>query len=61
MNHNVHVFMSGCLTLKFSGSSKTVLISLFAEEFVIVDCSDEPTGLLSSEGEMGMVSSGTCC
>lgn len=59
MNHSVQVFISGCLTLKLSGSSKTVLISLFAEELAVADSSEEPAGL--SEGEMGIVSKGTCC
>ena len=56
MNHSVHVFMSGCLTLKFSGSWKTVRISpSFAA--LLLDCS--PSAELPV-GEMGIVSSGTC-
>lgn len=58
MNHSVHVFMSGCLTLKFSGSWKTVRISPSAVVALVDDFS-----LLSPEpsvGEMGIVSSGTC-
>jgi hypothetical protein len=56
VNHSDHVFMSGCLTLKFSGSWKTVRTSPSAA--ALVDFS-----LLSPEppvGEMGIVSSGTC-
>jgi hypothetical protein len=57
VNHSVHVFMSGCLTLKFSASWNTVLTSLsesaLADGFV-----GSPAAL--SEGEMGIVSSGTC-
>lgn len=59
MNHSVQVFMSGCLTLKFSASWKTVLTS--PSDVELVDCSlDSPDELLSSTGEMGMVSRGTC-
>ena len=59
MNHSDHVFMSGCLTLKFSGSWKTVRTSpsfsvLLVDDFSLV-LSPEP-----SVGEMGIVSSGTC-
>ena len=32
VNHNVQVFMRGCLTLKFSASWKTVMFSPFEEE-----------------------------
>lgn len=57
MNHNVQTFMSGCLTLKFSGSWKTVRIS--------PSCAASFDELLVfspalSTGEMGIVSSGTC-
>jgi hypothetical protein len=59
VNHSVHVFMRGCLTLKFSASWKTVRISLSLVVAVVSDCSlalsPEP-----SVGEMGIVSSGTC-
>lgn len=58
MNHRVHVFISGCLTLKFSGSWNTVRISLS-----IVVLLDDDLSWLSLElptGEMGIVSSGTC-
>lgn len=58
MNHSVQVFMRGCLTLKFSGSWKTVRISLSSVALLVDDFS-----LLSPEpsvGEMGIVSSGTC-
>ena len=59
VNHSVQVFMSGCLTLKFSASWKTVLTS--PSDVELVDCSlDSPDELLSSTGEMGMVSRGTC-
>lgn len=60
MNHRVHSLIRGCLTLKFSGSWKTVtfpspaLVSLFAPS------SEVMLGFLfSSLGEMGMVSRGT--
>jgi len=39
VNHSVHVFISGCLTLKFSGSWKTVRISPSPPELVVEDCS----------------------
>jgi hypothetical protein len=57
VNHSDHVFMSGCFTLKFSGSWKTVLISPSAAASL-----EEDFSLLSlpSVGEMGIVSSGTC-
>ena len=58
MNHRVHVFMSGCLTLKFSGSWKTVRAP--SSVLALADLSwpsDEP---LPSTGEMGIVSRGTC-
>jgi hypothetical protein len=57
VNHSVHVFIRGCLTLKFSGSWKTVRTSPSpvapADDFSLL--SPEP-----SVGEMGIVSSGTC-
>lgn len=58
MNQSVHVFMRGCLTLKFSGSWKTVRTSSLFVVALVDDFS-----LLSPEppvGEMGIVSSGTC-
>lgn len=58
MNHRVHVFMSGCLTLKFSGSSKTVRTSPSAALSLLEDFSLPSLEL--STGEMGIVSSGTC-
>ena len=58
MNHNVQAFMSGCFTVKFSGSWKTVTgvssVSAPREESVV------PLDLLSA-GDIGMVSSGTGC
>jgi hypothetical protein len=57
VNHSVQVFMSGCLTLKFSGSWKTVRISPSFAALLLDDCS--PSAELSV-GEMGIVSSGTC-
>lgn len=57
MNHSVHVFMSGCLTLKFSASWKTVRISL-SSVLALLDFSW--LSLEFSVGEMGIVSSGTC-
>ena len=50
MNHRVHLFSSGCLTLKFSLSWKTVT-TLPSASFV----SEAPP-----EGEMGMVERSTC-
>jgi hypothetical protein len=58
VNHSVHVFISGCLTLKFSGSWKTVRISPSPPELVVEDCSSPSPEF--SVGEMGIVSSGTC-
>jgi hypothetical protein len=55
VNHSVHVFMRGCLTLKFSGSWKTVRTSPSAVSALLDDFSPEP-----SVGEIGIVSSGTC-
>jgi hypothetical protein len=57
VNHRVHVFIKGCLTLKFSGSWKTVRTSPspVAPEDDFSLLSPEP-----SVGEMGIVSSGTC-
>ena len=53
MNQRVHSFMSGCLTLKLSLSCSTVTTSSFVP-FVL------GFGLsFSSEGEMGIVLSGT--
>ena len=58
MNQSVHVFMSGCLTLKFSGSWKTVRISPSPPALLVEDCSSPSPEF--SVGEMGIVSSGTC-
>ena len=59
MNHRVHVFIRGCLTLKFSGSWKTVLTAL-SSVVALVDLSWLSDVVLPSTGEMGMVSRGTC-
>lgn len=73
MNHSVHSCISGCLTLKFSGSWKTVicsssLYSFFAAaplggEFSSFGPSAPPFRALGPlvpfAGEMGMVSRGT--
>jgi hypothetical protein len=56
VNHSVHVFMRGCLTLKFSGSWNTVRTSPSAAS-LLDDFSLSPD---SPVGEMGIVSSGTC-
>ncbi len=66
MNHRVQVFISGCLTLKFSGSWKTVICSSSLYSFLTPFA---PFGAAFSSftapfvfppsGEMGMVSSGT--
>lgn len=58
MNQSVQVFMSGCLTLKFSASWKTVRIS--PSEVAFVDAWSLASLDDWSEGEMGIVSSGTC-
>lgn len=66
MNHNVHSFIKGCLTLKFSGSWNTVICSspvldVFEEESCLTVAVSSPL-LVESEsfaGEMGMVSRGT--
>ena len=57
VNQSVHWFMSGCLTLKFSGSWKTVISSLSLYSFF----GAPPFGATFSSpaGEMGMVSRGT--
>lgn len=60
MNHRVHVFMSGCLTLKFSGSWKTVRTALSSVLALVDDLSWPSDDELPSTGEMGMVSRGTC-
>jgi hypothetical protein len=59
VNHKVHLFMSGCLTLKCSGSWKTVTGSLLLEK-ARDGVSVEPLPTTPS-GEIGMVSSGTGC
>lgn len=58
MNHNVQAFMSGCFTLKFSGSWKTVT----GESSVSAPRKESVVSLdLLSAGDIGMVSSGTGC
>lgn len=52
--------MSGCLTLKFSGSWKTVLTALSSVVALVEDLSWLSEVVLPSTGEMGMVSRGTC-
>jgi len=52
VNHNVHLCVSGCLTLKFSGSWNTVI------------CASSPrsafsSGVLPPSGEIGMVERST--
>ena len=57
MNHKVHSCIKGCLTLKFSGSWKTVTCS--SPDWVALS-SEVIFGLaFSFAGEMGMVSRGT--
>jgi hypothetical protein len=56
VNHRVHLFMRGCLTLKFSGSSNTVRMVLSS----VAAVEDFSLELLWSDGEIGIVSSGTC-
>lgn len=55
MNHKVHWFISGCLTLKFSGSWNTVISS-----DSVYFGPDVPFSPLSPFGEIGIVSRGTC-
>ena len=62
MNHRVHSCIKGCLTLKFSGSWKTVTCSSpdFWAPLLAVASSEVIFGLIFSfAGEIGMVSSGT--
>lgn len=60
MNHSVHSFINGCLTLKLSGSWNTVTCSspdlgaAWAPSSEVV-----PGSLFSLSGETGMVSRGT--
>jgi hypothetical protein len=55
VNHNVHLFIKGCLTVKFSGSWKTVTGSLLKGAFGLMS----PLVLMVPSGEIGMVSRGT--
>jgi hypothetical protein len=58
VNHNVQAFISGCFTLKFSGSWKTVTV----ESSVSAPRKESVVSLdLLSAGDIGMVSSGTGC
>lgn len=63
MNHKVHSCIKGCLTLKFSGSWKTVTGSSpdFAVPLLVGAPSSEAMlgSVFSFAGEIGMVSSGT--
>ena len=62
VNHRVHSCIKGCLTLKFSGSWKTVTCSSpdFWAPLLAVAPSEVIFGLMFSfAGEIGMVSSGT--
>ena len=61
VNHSVHSFIKGCLTLKLSGSSNTV--TCLSPDFAasLAPSSDAILGsLFSSLGEIGIVSRGTC-
>jgi hypothetical protein len=54
VNHSVHLLVSGCLTLKLFGSSKTVTAGEASGELPF-----EPKLGWPSGGEIGIVSSGT--
>lgn len=56
VNHRVHLFIKGCLTVKFSGSWKTVTGSLLKGAPKL-----SPLALMVPSGEIGMVSRGTGC
>jgi hypothetical protein len=58
VNHKVHLFISGCLTLKCSGSWKTVTGSVLLEKSSD-GLSLEPLLPTTPSGEIGMVSRGT--
>jgi len=55
VNHKVHLFMSGCLTLKLSLSWKTVICSspVFSPFALVISCA------FSASGEMGIVERST--
>ena len=53
MNHKVHLFMSGCLTLKLSLSWKTVICSSSLSPFLVL------SSALSPSGEIGIVERST--
>lgn len=55
MNHKVHLFINGCLTLKFSGSWKTVICSSTLSPLGFLFSSL----LLLPSGEIGMVERST--
>ena len=57
VNHNVHSCINGCLTLKLSGSWKTVTFS--SESRFAVPIFSVMPSMLPSVGEMGIVSRGT--
>ena len=60
MNHNVHLCISGCFTLKLSLSWKTVICSPSAfSPFGFVFSSAWPLDLLPPSGEMGIVERST--
>lgn len=61
MNHNVQLFINGCLTLKFSGSWKTVIcsVSLYSLFGALPLGGAISSAALPPSGEIGMVSRGT--
>ena len=59
VNHRVHVFIKGCLTLKFSGSWKTVIGSVALKALLEASLPSFAPEIPPS-GEIGIVSSGTC-
>ena len=62
MNHRVQVFISGCLTLKLSGSWKTVISSVSLYSFLEASLGSAFSSVafpLGPAGEIGMVSRGT--
>ena len=59
VNHSVQRFIKGCLTLKFSGSWKTVISSSDLPALLGSDGSSTFEPLVPLVGETGMVSRGT--
>jgi hypothetical protein len=55
VNHSVHLFISGCLTLKLELSWKTVMVSVSPSSGLA------PLVPLGASGEIGIVSNGTGC